>query len=71
MKLAKCPCGKIPLVLVIEAANTYRYGYVYGDCCHDWIVEFKRNTTMEIDSPENIKLATEAWNNAPRGEQHE
>jgi len=67
MKLKKCPCGKIPTELIIEKQESTagKWGYVYGDCCAEWRIEF-RLQYLEPDTKEAMDLAITAWNNAPR-----
>jgi hypothetical protein len=39
---------------------------VSGYCCGDWHIEFRTNYAAH-DSEEIMRLAREAWNDAPRG----
>lgn len=68
MNLKKCPCGKYPDELVIEAGNCCKWSFVYGNCCGSWLVEF-RSDCKDLDSEEIYGLAVDAWNYNPRGEQ--
>jgi hypothetical protein len=69
MNIAPCPCGKIPIELYITDANQgSKWAYVNGDCCGEWMIEFRTNY-YNLDSPECRELALEAWNTAPRNVQ--
>ena len=64
MKLAKCPCGKTPTNLATQQM-TGRYYYATGDCCQEWIIEYRveyGSAQTEADT-----AAIDAWNNASRG----
>jgi len=64
--LLSCPCGKTPKELFIaDAGQGGKWAYVYGDCCSVWEIEF-RTEYYGLDSNECMKLAIEAWNDAPR-----
>lgn len=65
-QLKPCPCGEIPKTLctAIEGIGS-KWGYVCGNCCAEWNVEFR--TQYETDHDKLIKLATQAWNEANRG----
>jgi hypothetical protein len=62
----KCPCGQIPDHLIIVDGECAKWAYVSGSCCNEWKVEF-RTQYFALDSDECLKLATEAWQEAPRG----
>ena len=65
-ELARCPCGKVPMSLSIDADCTKpKWARVAGTCCSEWWVEF-RNQYHEIMSAESFALAKKAWNEAPR-----
>ena len=64
-KLKPCPCGKIPEVLAMVQGSTDRWGYVSGNCCGEWEVEF-RTSFHKIDSYECLVEAIKYWNQAPR-----
>ena len=62
-----CPCGMIPAELsIVDANQGGKLAQVMGDCCGEWTIEF-RTMYNAIDSAECMKLAIEAWNEAPRG----
>lgn len=64
--LAVCPCGKIPTTLQIyDAGQGGKWANVAGDCCGEWLIEFRTNYTAQ-DSDECKALAALAWNSAPR-----
>lgn len=67
--LKECPCGLTPLNLVVlgeaEGARP-KYAFVAGDCCNEWIIEY-RNQYEPIGSPEAIARAIKEWNAATRG----
>jgi len=63
--LKPCPCGKTPTKLLISQSETTKYAYIYGNCCTEWIIEF-RTKYYKLDSPECMELAIAEWNNAPR-----
>ena len=65
MKLKPCPCGKTPNKLCVSESNTSKWGYVCGDCCGEWNVEF-RTDYRRLDTKECMELAIEEWNSAPR-----
>jgi hypothetical protein len=65
MKFNRCPCGIIPKNLVINCSERAKWGYVLGDCCGEWSIEF-RNQYAKLGSVESEKAARHAWNNAPR-----
>lgn len=69
-ELKPCPCGEIPNELyVTDAGQGGKWAYVYGDCCSTWEIEF-RTEYNALDSKECMKLATGAWNEAPRSMVH-
>lgn len=62
------PCGAKPTPLNLTEGKTCKYGLVCGDCCGEWLVEFRADH-CEIDSEECVALAKEAWNQAARMEE--
>jgi hypothetical protein len=65
-ELKPCPCGKIPKELgITDAGQGGKWAQVMGDCCGEWTIEF-RTMYEALDSSECMKLATDAWNEAPR-----
>jgi len=61
-----CPCGKTPDVLSITDANQGgKWACVSCDKCGEWTIEFR---TQYCIGEELVRLATEAWNEAPRHE---
>jgi len=66
LNLSRCPCGEIPKRLIITD-NEYetKWAKVCGNCCGDWIVEFKLDS-HHIESNLDMELAIQAWNDAPR-----
>ena len=68
VELKRCPCGEIPSTLFISDANQGgKWAYVSGCCCNLWEVEF-RSQYKEINSDRLMQLATNAWNEAQRGQ---
>lgn len=65
MSLRPCPCGKTPANLCVMEGHTHSYAFVSGDCCGDWLVDFRIRFSAP-GSEERMTLATEAWNRAPR-----
>ena len=64
-ELKPCPCGKTPTKLHIAGYEREKWQQVYGDCCEEWMIEFRSGYEMN-DSPKLMQYATEAWNDAPR-----
>jgi hypothetical protein len=63
--LRQCPCGKTPeSLIIVDSHSPDRYDYVGGDCCGEWLVEFKNDYK---DGEELDKLMVKAWNNQERG----
>jgi len=63
--LKPCPCGKTPAELHLDCPERCKWGYASGDCCNEWIVEFRNQYTT---NPETSMLrAVERWNATPRG----
>ncbi len=70
-QLARCPCGEIPEKLCIEGAGLGRkHAMASGYCCGDWSIEFRTSAQLHV-SGEDMRLAREAWNAAPRGNGNE
>ena len=69
-ELKKCPCGKTPNGLLIEEGSTSRWGYAYGDCCSEWMIEF-RSVNNNPMSPESYDMAVKYWNDSPRARELE
>ena len=65
MKLQKCPCGQIPTDLNIEEGSSCKYGFASGDCCGEWLIEF-RTEYQKLNSKKCKDLAKNAWNGALR-----
>ena len=66
-ELKKCPCGKTPIELwITDAGQGGKWANVEGGCCGEWMIEF-RTQYNDLKSGECMKLAIEAWNDAPRG----
>ena len=65
MTLNPCPCGETPTALIVECEDRAKWGRVAGNCCNDWIVEFRNGYAAE-GSAESMERAAEAWNSAPR-----
>ena len=64
--LAACPCGRIPTSLQLTYVDQGgKWVSATGDCCGEWSIEF-RTQYAALDSEECKKLATKAWNSAPR-----
>ncbi len=65
-ELKACPCGKIPTDLGIsDIGQGSKWAGAYGNCCSEWIVEF-RTQYSSLDSEACKILATLEWNAAPR-----
>ena len=64
-KLKECPCGKTPTELGITDWNS-QWAYCSGDCCGEWIVEF-RTQNERANSAKCMEYAIKEWNKAPRG----
>jgi len=61
-----CPCGRvISEIFIDDAGQGGKWAWVSGDCCGEWSIEFSTQYHA-LDSDECKKLATEAWNEAPR-----
>jgi hypothetical protein len=65
-ELKPCPCGRPLDALIIEPGQCSKYAYVYGNCCNEWMIEF-RTEYKDINSKECLELGTKAWNRTPRG----
>ena len=65
MEIKPCPCGETPTKLVIFTNGGYKYAQCYGDCCHEWSIEF-RTVNYEPLSEDSYLSAVETWNRAPR-----
>lgn len=63
--LAPCPCGEVPTELLINLPKNSKYGHVAGNCCADWILEFKAGYPKNDNHL--IAVATMAWDRGPRG----
>lgn len=64
--LKPCPCGETPDKLHIIGDPGDKWGYVCGDCCDSWIVEYRNG--YETEPSAMMALAIEAWNKAQRGD---
>ena len=62
-----CPCGKQPMMLMLELDRDKKRGHVFGDCCSEWMVEFNNN--YNVDKDKMAERAKAAWNRAPRPSQ--
>ena len=62
---APCPCGEVPEDLIIRVPQGSKYGTVAGQCCGDWVLEFKAGYPKSNEELSN--QAEVAWNAAPRG----
>lgn len=63
--LLPCPCGKVPTELHIYGdAHQSKWAMVMGDCCNEWLVEFKNH--YETDPELIMDNARKAWNTVPR-----
>lgn len=65
-ELARCPCGKVPESLHIQDGSTYRWRYVTGNCCGEWILEARVSPLEDGETEES--RCEKWWNSAPRGE---
>lgn len=61
---ARCPCGQVPTDIMINMPQGSKYGTVAGNCCGDWMLEFKAGYPK--DNNHLIVLATNAWNSLSR-----
>ena len=66
-EIKKCPCGKYPKSLNISEGSTSNWGYASGDCCGEWLSEF-RSVNHDPMSKESYEQAIVYWNDMPRGE---
>mgnify|MGYP000282822972 CR=1 FL=1 len=66
-ELKPCPCGKTPTKLHIETGATCKYSYASGDCCGEWLIEFRTHYLL-AGTDGAMELAVEAWNEADRKE---
>lgn len=67
VKIAVCPCGKIPTAIGIYGDNqVQKWAFAVPDCCGEWMIEFRSNY-LHPESAECKELAIRAWNDAPRG----
>ena len=67
VELAQCPCGVTPKRLVLQDGDTYRWMYITGDCCHEWMLEGRRHRSqLPLDDEINLQLAVDTWNGAMR-----
>lgn len=66
--LKPCPCGKTPERLCFAEGQSSKYGYVSGNCCGDWSIEFRTgyNQIEARNGPELERLMAAAWNSAVR-----
>lgn len=65
-ELKPCPCGATPTNLCLTGEHERpKWARVSGDCCGAWEIEF-RNDYKPLGGEESRRLATEAWNLAPR-----
>jgi hypothetical protein len=64
-ELKACPCGKIPTKLLLEETCAGKYANAFGDCCNEWIVEY-RTHLYQFDSDESRDNAIKAWNQSTR-----
>lgn len=65
VELLPCPCGEIPAnVRPIGDAVRAKYAEASGDCCGEWIIEFRNS--YETDMAAICANAVRAWNDAPR-----
>ena len=61
-ELKKCPCGKVPVIMVIES-EVNKYVFAAGDCCGDWLIE------VRVDYAQGQTLhniVNRAWNETRR-----
>jgi hypothetical protein len=65
--LRRCPCGEIPESICIQVFHGPKETrvFAYPSCCSVWHVELNVSN-IDIFSINRIKLAIDAWNNAPR-----
>lgn len=66
-ELKPCPCGQIPESLSVSAGSTYRWRYVSGLCCNEWIIEAR--VTHGSGDVNVYEECVRAWNSAPRGKE--
>ena len=63
--LELCPCGQRPDLLIIEMQERAKWGRAFGDCCSEWMIEFRNGYTAE-PKVSQVRAAA-AWNDMPRG----
>lgn len=63
--LKPCPCGQTPTTLQLFGAPPQKYTMAAGDCCNEWIIEFR--SQYERDDAKLQDLAAKAWNAMQRG----
>lgn len=63
--LEPCPCGKTPTKLVIMGSAPCKWAHASGDCCGEWMIEFRSNY-LAFDDATCIAHARAAWHDAPR-----
>ena len=71
IELKSCGCGQTPKNLIIQKGSTYRWRYVSGDCCGEWMMEARVATKAGMDRfecshPYIYKQCVESWNEVPR-----
>lgn len=62
---ATCPCGETPAELFVRLPKGSKQGIVAGNCCGDWLLEFKAGYPK--DDADLLERGKMAWNNQPRG----
>ena len=62
--LKPCPCGKVPTALILDCQRQAKYGYAMGDCCNEWLIEFRNQYTTNSET--TMARAVEGWNDTPR-----
>ena len=65
--LKPCPCGKVPTGLHVTCDKNSKWGHVAGECCGEWMIEFRNG----YDDPPDKEEARLAWNDAPRSSEEE
>ncbi len=64
MKIKPCPCGEMPETLHVQDGSTYRWRYITGSCCGEWMLEVR--VPCDKRPAEIYRKCVEAWNTAPR-----
>jgi len=68
--LRPCPCGETPEALTLVEGSSCKWAFVSGNCCNEWLIEFRTDyCNLDASEPEIEERMIAAWNNAPRKEE--